>query len=375
MKREEIIDGVEKLKPWFHMIDLGDGIVTKTVSAAGEPFDHPHGTWQIIRECLPADLTGKSVLDVGCNGGFYAVEAKRRGASRVLGVDAQRSHVRQALFVRRALNLEIEFRRLSVYDLSPRTVGRFDVVLALGLIYHLKHLIYALENLWHVTKEMLIIETAVYPPHLLSAPFAHPVAGEGRTIHALGFVENPPDAKEAVFNWFLPGVGSLKAMLSNLGFDDVTVFNVTGERAVLVCRKHRTYADSRTLGALNATLHMLEGKSVCRPDEELRFEISAENSGFVTWLARGEAVTERGAVRLGTHLLHDTEEEEAWEYGRAILERDILPGDAVRFSIVLRAPTRPGSYIIEFDLVNEHLAWFEELGSAVLRHKITVQQS
>lgn len=375
MKREEILAGVEKLKPWFHLIDLGDQIVTKTASAASEPVDHPHGTWRIIRECLPADLTGKSVLDVGCNGGFYAVEAKRRGAARVLGVDAQRFHVRQGLFVRRALNLDIEFRCLSVYDLSPRTTGQFDIVLALGLIYHLKHLIRALENLCHVTRELLIIETAIYPPKMLPAPFLHPVAGEGRTIHALGFVENSPDAKEAVFNWFLPGVASLRAMLSNIGFDDVTVVNVTGERAVLACRKSQAYADSRTLGALDATLTMLEGVHICRPNEELRFEIEAENSGFVTWLARGETGTERGAVRLGTHLLHDTEEEQAWEYGRALLERDIAPGESARFSIQLQAPAQPGKYIIEFDLVDEHLAWFEELGSGVLRHELNVQQS
>ena len=104
------------------------------------------------------------MLDVGCNAGFFAVEAKRRGAARVLGVDAQRHHVRQACFVRRALGLEIEFRRLSVYDLSrPQGVGQFDITLALGLLYHCKHLVQALENLYDVTRDSHH-ETAIYPP-------------------------------------------------------------------------------------------------------------------------------------------------------------------------------------------------------------------
>src|SRR5215216_5686597 len=100
MTREEILRRIESLEPWFHRIELGDGIYTKTGSSAGEPADHPLGTWQIISQCLPEDLSGKDVLDVGCNAGFYAIEAKRRGARRVVGLDARRSHIRQALFVK-----------------------------------------------------------------------------------------------------------------------------------------------------------------------------------------------------------------------------------------------------------------------------------
>src|SRR3954447_16247358 len=124
MTRDELLAGVKQLEPWFHCIDLGQGVTTRTASLGDEPVDHPAPTWAFIRKCLPADLTGKTVLDVGCNAGFYAVEAKRRNAARVVGVDSQRAQVRQALFVRRALGLDLEIRRLSVYDLSPQTVGR-----------------------------------------------------------------------------------------------------------------------------------------------------------------------------------------------------------------------------------------------------------
>jgi tRNA (mo5U34)-methyltransferase len=169
----EILAGVEQLQPWFHGIDLGHGIRTKTQSIAGEPVDHPLPTWRVIAPHLPADLTGQSVLDVGCNAGFYSVEVARRGAGPVLGVDVQRLHVRQASLVRRALGLHIEFRRMSVYDVTPRTVGQFDITLALGLVYHLKHLVLAVENLPHVTRDMLILETALYPPHPVPCGVRH----------------------------------------------------------------------------------------------------------------------------------------------------------------------------------------------------------
>src|SRR5947209_14949986 len=158
LTRDEIQARLERLGSWFHCIDLGGGLQTKTASAIGEPVEHPRPTWEKVRACLPEDFEGRSVLDVGCNAGFYSIELKRRGAGRVLGVDSQRNLIRQAGFVRDVLGLDIEYRRASVYDLDPRDTGQFDVTLALGLVYHCKHLVLALERLFAVTRELLILE-------------------------------------------------------------------------------------------------------------------------------------------------------------------------------------------------------------------------
>src|ERR1044071_3162576 len=157
MTPEESQKRVERLGPGFHCIDLGGGLLTKTQSAIGEPAEHPRPTWEKVKACLPEAFAGKSVLDVGCNAGFYAVELKRRGAGRVLGVDSQRNLVRQAVFVRDVLGLDIEYRRMSVYDLDPRELGQFDVTLALGLVYHCKHLVLPLQRLFPLTRAPLII--------------------------------------------------------------------------------------------------------------------------------------------------------------------------------------------------------------------------
>ena len=371
MTRDEILSGLKLLEPWFHRIDLGGGIFTKTESVMGEPVDHPRETWEIIQQCLPADLTGKSVLDVGCNGGFYCVEARRRGARRVLGVDGQRQHVRQALFVRKVLGLELEFRRFSVYDLEPATVGLFDVTLALGLVYHLKHLVLALERLYDVTNELLIVETAIIPPEQTPSSFVQPLGEIRQTLHPLFYAQNAPEAKEQVYNWFLPSPDALRALLLNTGFEEVSVFSVVRDRAVLVCRKNPSRV-SPSVHDYVATLAFAAAPPVkVQPGEVVTFKLRVTNTGRAHWPAVGGPET-KGVVRLGAHLLGDDEEELNWDGGRATLTRDLPPGQMTEVEFVFRAPQKAGAYIIEFDMVAEHVTWFEDFGAGVLRHRFTV---
>ncbi len=372
MTREEILAELKRLEPWFHSIELGGGITTKTESVMGEPVDHPHRPWQVIQQCLPRDMRDKSLLDVGCNAGFYSFEAKRRGAARVLGVDGQRQHIRQALFVRKVLGLDLEFRRMNVYELDRQVIGQFDITLALGLIYHLKHLVLALENLYKVTRETLIIETAIMPPERTPASFTHPLGETQMRLHALALVKNPQAAKEQVYNWFLPSVEALEALLGNTGFDSIEVMEVKKERAVLVC--HKT-ADGSEKGArlhYLAALALQAGAPACRPEQELSFTLRVKNSGLTRWPAQGEGLSDKGAVRLGAHLMHANDEEISWDYGRANLPQDLEPGAEAVIDMVLRAPQEPGRYIVEFDMVSEYIAWFEDFSSGTLRHELVV---
>ena len=374
MTREEILSELMRLEPWFHRIDLGHGVYTKTESVMGEPIDHPRGPWQTIQTLLPPDLSGKTLLDVGCNAGFYSFEAKRRGAQRVLGVDGQRQHVRQGLFVRKVLGLEVEFRRLNVYELSPRNVGQFDITLALGLLYHLKHPILALENLYRVTKELLVIETAIMPANQTPASSTYAFGAAEVTLHPLVYVENSPGAKEQVYNWFLPGVSALLALLRNAGFTDVKLIEEKADRAIVVARK--TKGDMATDAVLKhfvAELKFKEAPRTGRASTELTFRVRVENIGLVRWPAVGETRTENGAIHLGSHLLRDTEEEVDWDYGRARLPRDLEPGESADLELKVRLPEIPGRYIVEFDMVAEHVTWFEDHGSGTLRHELVVE--
>lgn len=372
---DQIRAGVAALEPWFHQIDLGHGIKTKSRPAGSEPVDHPWGTWEIIRGYLPDDLTGKTVLDVGCNAGYYAIQAKRRNAARVLGIDSQRLHIRQALFVKRVLGLDLEYRRMSVYDLSLATMGKFDVTLALGLIYHCKHPLLALEKLFQVTRDLLILESAVLPPGHLFESAVEELGGLQRRFHALAYVENDPACKEAVYNWFVPSVGCLRAMLKDVGFADVGVVWNEGGRVVLTGRRWGRDPDSLSMPHLAAAaLSLEEGPAACQRDSMMRFRIGAVNTGQNVWLERSEQPDRRGSVRLGIHLYDAWGQELVHDYGGAPLPRGVPPGAEVSLEIAVRAPVEPGTYVLEFDMVCEQLTWFEDAGLTVpLVHRLEVE--
>jgi tRNA (mo5U34)-methyltransferase len=373
MTREEIVAELKRLEPWFHCIDLGDGLLTKSHSAIGEPTEHPRPTWEKVRPCLPEDLSGQTVLDVGCNAGFYAIEMKRRGAARVLGVDSQRNLIRQALFVKNVIGVDVDYQRMSVYDLDPRALGQFDITLALGLIYHCKHLVLALEKLFLVTRKLLILETAIYPPNKAPRSFVYPVGGSESTLHPLAYIGNSPDAKEAIYNWFLPSTNALCALLKNIGFDDVRVLPDLGtDRAVLACRKLEAYPDSRMVSYLGSKLAITDGPERSRAGEALKFKLKSENIGQARWLRGSDDGAEVGSVHLAAHLLDQSGAPISWYYAGAFLPHDVAPGETVELEIDLSAPETPGEYMLEFDMVSEHLAWFEDLGSAVAKQVLIV---
>lgn len=132
---------VRQLGEWFHNIDLM-GVQTAPNHFLG---DFPNVKWQHIAGALPNDLSGAEVLDIGCNGGFYSLEMKRRGAARVLGIDVDDRYLNQARFAARTLNLEIEFERRSVYEVE-QIAGQFDYVFFMGVFYHLRYPLFALDQ-------------------------------------------------------------------------------------------------------------------------------------------------------------------------------------------------------------------------------------
>src|SRR5436190_19587079 len=144
MATDELRTAVEALE-WHHTIDLGDGV--------GPPGRDPTPA-NLARINMPGSLAGKTVLDIGAWDGFYSFEAERRGASRVVAMDGfvwrnESGHPSKAgfEFARRALGSAVEDVFLDVMDLAPERVGGvFDVVLFLGVLYHLRHPLLALEN-------------------------------------------------------------------------------------------------------------------------------------------------------------------------------------------------------------------------------------
>jgi tRNA (mo5U34)-methyltransferase len=155
MSQEEIEERVRELGDWFQNIDL-HGIPSAPNHFLG---DYPAVKWQRFAAAVPEDLPGKSVLDIGCNAGFYSIEMKRRGAGRVLGIDSEPMYLAQGRFAAEVLGMEIEFRQLSVYDVAQLR-EKFDLVIFMGVLYHLRHPLLALDLIReHVAGDLLLFQS------------------------------------------------------------------------------------------------------------------------------------------------------------------------------------------------------------------------
>jgi tRNA (mo5U34)-methyltransferase len=109
--RNDLEERIDALAPWFHNINLG-GVWTAPDHFLG---DYPGAKFRRFAPHLPKDLAGKSVLDIGCNAGFYSIEMKRRGAGRVLGIDSDERYLAQARLASETLGFgDIEFANVDV---------------------------------------------------------------------------------------------------------------------------------------------------------------------------------------------------------------------------------------------------------------------
>ena len=233
LSTDEIRRRVAELGEWFHNLDL------RGVQTAPDHFlgDYPQAKWQRFSAAIPEDLTGKSVLDVGCNAGFYSIQMKQRGAARVVGIDTDEHYLAQARFAAKVNNAEIEFRKLSIYRVADLR-ERFDLVLFMGVLYHLRHPLLALELLHeNVVADLLVAQSLLRgSKESLELPGDFPFWEEelfGRDeFPRMYFVEhrfaNDPT------NWWIPNRACFAAMLRSAGFEILA----HPEDEVFIC--HRT---------------------------------------------------------------------------------------------------------------------------------------
>jgi tRNA (mo5U34)-methyltransferase len=228
----QIQERVWELGPWFHNLDLR-GIRTAPDHFLG---DYPAFKWRQFAHAIPADLRGKTVLDIGCNAGFYSMEMKRRGADRVVGIDTDEDFLAQARFAAAVNGLEIEVRQLSIYDVG-KLGERFDLVLFMGVLYHLRHPLLALDLIHeHVAGDILVFQSmqrgsSEVEPLTDDYPFWDEEIFNRPGYPRLHFIENKYSGDET--NWWVPNRACSEAMLRSAGFEIIA----RPESEVVICRR------------------------------------------------------------------------------------------------------------------------------------------
>jgi tRNA (mo5U34)-methyltransferase len=238
---EQMQQHIRELGPWFHNLNLG-GFQTAPQHFLG---DYPRVKWQRFADALPADLHGQTVLDIGCNGGFYALEMKRRGAARVVGIDCEPLYLAQARFAAAVNGIELELHQLSVYDVA-KLGETFDIVLFMGVLYHLRHPLLALDLIHeHVARDLLVFQamqrgSAQVAPVAPDYPFGETDIFDQPGFPRLHFLEQAYAGDPT--NWWVPNRACSEALLRSAGFAIIH----HPEEEVFICRRRdlsdRSYA-------------------------------------------------------------------------------------------------------------------------------------
>jgi tRNA (mo5U34)-methyltransferase len=210
---------LDSLGWWYQHFELPNGLWT---GDGCEPGYLPQHRWELVEPFVPADLAGKTVLDLGGNAGYFSIQMKLRGAGRCVLVDPFREFLRQAEFAARQFKVEIEMVCEDAHIYCLTTVERFDYVLLFGLLYHLKYPGLVLDRAAEMTKERLYVASAVIGPA---------VEGPVKKQNYERFTEDDllldPGFPKLAFieerynndptNWWLPNHAALPAMMRSAG--------------------------------------------------------------------------------------------------------------------------------------------------------------
>lgn len=232
VSRSELKRQIDELGPWFHNMEI-DGVQTAPDHFLG---DYPRYKWEAFAHVIPDDLDGRSVLDIGCNAGFYALEMKRRGAAEVVGIDSDPHYLAQARFASEQTGLELQLQQMSVYEVA-KLRRKFDLVIFSGVLYHLRHPLLALDLIHeHVAADLLLMQSLqrgwdTVPDLEDDYAFSNWDIFEMPDFPQLYFIEKRYAGDPT--NWFFPNRAAVEAMLRSSGFD----IEEHPEREVYLCRR------------------------------------------------------------------------------------------------------------------------------------------
>ncbi|HYP05396.1 MAG TPA: DUF1698 domain-containing protein [Bryobacteraceae bacterium] len=244
---------------WYHSFEFPDGTTIEGVQSIAQLRER----W--ARFPLPGDLAGKRVLDIGAWDGWFSFEAERRGAE-VVALDCV--EIPNLLAAKQRLNSSVAYRVSNLYRIPQLELGVFDYVFFLGVLYHVKHPLLALEIVCALTREVAIVESAV-----IDGPAYN--TGVREEIPTLEFFET--DELGGHFdNWFGPSVAALMGMCRAVGFARVELLSVTATTASVACFR-RWPAPEEPFTTAAPVLDALTNNA------DMGVNVTTGNDDYLTW--------------------------------------------------------------------------------------------
>jgi tRNA (mo5U34)-methyltransferase len=309
----------------YHSIELPDGSVLPGIQSL------EHLRWRLGLFGLPDDLRGKRVLDIGAWDGWFSFECERRGAE-VVAVDCVALNT--FLEARKLLNSRVEYLTLDVSELSAAKLGRFDIVLFFGVLYHLRHPLLGLEKVVELSTDLALIESYV-------------IASETRTIPAVMEFYERTELGGQIDNWCGPSPEGLLAMCRSASFATAQLLDVTNQRASVVCRRRWPESDGAALAPhLNAVVSNRTQVARFHPlkDEYLCCYFKSAETG----LTADSLFVEVDGFGTGT-LVVTAKGDRAWQ-ADCLRPPSLAPG---RHQVRLRTAHSPLSNTVEFEMSGE----------------------
>jgi tRNA (mo5U34)-methyltransferase len=217
-------------RQWFYSYDLPDGSSTSTYH--DDEIHVIHNTrWQMLESYLNrnlgADKSALSALDLASHQGWFGVNMARSGFSSVLGIDARQSHVDDSSLISSIYGMDhLSFQQGDIHDLKSDQLGKFDVVLMLGLLYHLENPVGALRTCRDLCKDLCIIETQIVPGmtgfvDYGSYQYVRPLKGSFGIIDEMDDTHGPEASVTGIS--LVPSLDALMWLLEKVGFSSATV--------------------------------------------------------------------------------------------------------------------------------------------------------
>jgi tRNA (mo5U34)-methyltransferase len=219
---------ISSVSNWYHRVEVAPGIFTPGINDSYDVLNNLD---------IPLDCSGLRILDLGARDGFFSIMLEKRNAKEVIALDHVPPEKTGFPVLKEIFNSKVKYINENIYDLSPEKYGEFDIVLCLGLLYHLRNPLLALDNIRRVCKRVLYVESfCIDNRFILPDKSSKNLSSISRQLLDIPIMEFYPtdELSSDPTNWWGPNSLCLKKMLESSSFNVISS-KVDGDRVTFKC--------------------------------------------------------------------------------------------------------------------------------------------